>query len=114
MAASLRRDTNSGPCHLLSVRKHNLGMTDKSLILCQIVVFFFHAIHGRCRYIPLPALSSSVAMLPNVIGGGILVALSFAVLDFLGSILKGQLGVEVDQKFISTLDNMDKQGEQEV
>lgn len=53
-------------------------------------------------------------MLPNVIGGGILVALSFAVLDFLGSILKGQLGVKVDQKFISTLDNMDKQAEQEV
>lgn len=53
-------------------------------------------------------------MLLNIIGGGILIALSFAVLDFLGSILKGQLGVEVDKKFISTLDNMDKQAEQEV
>lgn len=59
-------------------------------------------------------LFSSVAMLPNVIGGGILVALSFAVLHFLGSILKRQLGVEVDQKFVSTLDNLDKQAEQEV
>lgn len=72
-------------------------VADNSLILSWIIAFCFHKIYCPSSYIPLHTSFSSV---PNTVGTGCPIALSLAVLDFLGSVLTRLFGVEVGKKDI--------------